>query len=68
MKRRTLLAALSHVARSAGLSFQLVRHGGKHDVYVCGDLIVVIPRHRDINERTARGILAEVEQYVRRTS
>lgn len=68
MKRRTLHAALSHVARSAGLSFQLVRHGEKHDVYVSGELSVVVPRHRDINERTAHGILAEVEQYVRRQS
>lgn len=68
MKRRTLLAALSRIARSADLSFGLVRHGGRHDVYACGHLIVVIPRHREINERSARGIIAEVESYVRRTS
>jgi len=36
-------------------------------VYSCGELIIVVPRHREINERTARGIIAEVDEYVGRT-
>lgn len=39
------------------MSFTFVRHGGKHDVYSYGGQTVYIPRHPDINEMTARGIL-----------
>jgi len=35
-------------------------------VYSCGELIIVIPRHREINERTAHGIIAEVDEYLGR--
>lgn len=66
MNRRALLASLSRSAKSAGLTVTLVRHGGRHDVYSCGELIIVIPRHREINERTARGIIAEVDEYLGR--
>jgi mRNA interferase HicA len=67
MNRRALLASLSRSAQSAGLTVTLVRHGGRHDVYCIGELIIVIPRHREINERTARGIIAEVAHYIGRT-
>lgn len=66
MNRRAILASLSRSAKSAGLTLTLVRHGGRHDVYSCGELIIVIPRPREINEKTARGIIAEVAQYVGR--
>ncbi len=35
----------------------LVREGGSHSVFRFGTQSVVIPRHREINELTARGIL-----------
>ena len=66
MNRRAILASLSRSAKSAGLTLTLVRHGGRHTLYSCGELIIVIPRHREINEKTARGIIAEVAQYVGR--
>lgn len=37
--------------------FELVRHGGNHDVWVKGALSVSVPRHNEINEITAKGIL-----------
>lgn len=67
MTRRHLLALLSAQARQAGVSFRLIRHGGQHDIYRLDELTVVIPRHREINEHTARGILAEVAHRLRRT-
>ena len=33
------------------------RHGGNHDIYTNGKKIVSIPRHREINEITAKNII-----------
>ena len=35
--------------------------GGKHEIWVCGTTEVVIPRHREINEYTAEGIMKYLE-------
>lgn len=37
--------------------FELVRHGGCHDIYKRGNDEEIIPRHREIDERLARAIL-----------
>ncbi|MEO8494205.1 MAG: type II toxin-antitoxin system HicA family toxin [Planctomycetota bacterium] len=34
-----------------------LRHGGKHDIWTNGELETTIPRHREINELTARAII-----------
>lgn len=39
--------------------YHLLRHGGGHDVYANGDKCIAVPRHREINEITAKGILKE---------
>ena len=41
--------------KSVGFRFE--RHGGNHDIYVCGENREEIPRHKEINERLARAIL-----------
>ena len=51
MKRKILIKKLE----SVGFRFQ--RHGGNHDIYVCGENREEIPRHKEINERLARAIL-----------
>lgn len=53
MKRTDLLKALS----KAGYS--LLRNGANHDIYSNGKHKVAVPRHRELKERTARGILKE---------
>ena len=57
MKRTDLLGKISKAAANAGIRFDLVREGGSHTIYRYGSQNVVIPRHREINEQTARGIL-----------
>ena len=42
---------------NAGYTF--LRHGGNHDVYAKGNHKVAVPRHKEIKEYTARGILKE---------
>lgn len=58
MKRRDLIKKLE----SAG--WYLVRHGSEHDIYKhnnpVGDRnLVQVPRHREINEITAKQILRD---------
>ena len=53
MKRRDLERALRE------LGWNLVRHGGRHDVWAKGERELVVPRHVEINEYTARAILKE---------
>ena len=38
----------------------VVREGGAHTVYRCGPAQFTVPRHTEINENTARGILRHV--------
>jgi mRNA interferase HicA len=54
MKRRELERHL----RGAG--WRLLRHGGSHDVWTNGKDETPIPRHAEIREGTARGILRYV--------
>lgn len=51
MKRTDLLKKLEDGG------FVLYRHGGNHDIYVRGNKIETIPRHREIDERLAKAIL-----------
>lgn len=57
MKRVDLLTRISKAAANEGVAFTLVREGGSHSVFRFGTQNVIIPRHREINELTARGIL-----------
>lgn len=44
----------------AGKDWWLVREGGEHEIWACGSVTVSIPRHREINERTAGAILRDL--------
>lgn len=57
MKQRALIKKLRSVAKEQGREFAFQRRGGKHDIYRLGDQIIVVPRHRELNERTAQKIL-----------
>lgn len=51
MKQREL------VKRLESTGFIFYRHGGNHDIYICGNEIERIPRHKEINGQLARAIL-----------
>ena len=51
MKRKELIRRLEEAG------FVLERHGGEHDIYRRGEDAEAVPRHREINEQTARAIL-----------
>ena len=37
--------------------YTLARNGASHDIYTNGDTEIAVPRHREINEQTAKAIL-----------
>ncbi|MBM3295558.1 MAG: type II toxin-antitoxin system HicA family toxin [Candidatus Aminicenantes bacterium] len=51
MKRREL------EERLRSLGWLLVRRGGRHDIWARGEYEIAVPRHREINEYTARAIM-----------
>ena len=53
MKKRDLIKTLEENG------FEIERHGSNHDIYRKGKNSIAVPRHREINEDTARGILKE---------
>ena len=51
MKRRDLIEKMERAG------FRLLRNGHDHDVYSRGSDIELVPRHREINEKLAKGII-----------
>jgi len=46
------------------LGWKPLRHGRKHDVWSKGDRLLAVPRHREINEYTAKVILRDAGELV----
>lgn len=61
MKRRDLLHKIDEAAKNTGVEFVLVREGGSHSIYRCGGEAVVVARHNEITEGTARGMLRKLD-------
>ena len=64
MKRRALIKQLRLIAKEAGVELLFIRQGGNHEIWRISNRLLVIPRHRDINERTAEGIVRRVEEVI----
>lgn len=62
MKRTKLMQEIAKQARAANIEWTFVRQGANHELWRFGTLPVTIPRHADINERTAQGILRAIEE------
>lgn len=60
MRKRDLVAKLRKAAKDAGLSFE-IEQGGRHEKANIDGLRIPIPRHREINDLTARSILRQAE-------
>jgi predicted RNA binding protein YcfA (HicA-like mRNA interferase family) len=57
MRRRDLLRTINQAAKESGLVFAELRNKGDHEIYSLNGQRVSVPRHTEINEITARGIL-----------
>lgn len=56
MKKRALEQRLHQ------LGWWLLRQGGSHEVWTNGEHAVAVPRHAEINEFTAKGILRKAQR------
>jgi mRNA interferase HicA len=61
VKRSDLLKRLRRIAKDRGVDIDIVE-GGSHTKVRIGDRIVVVPRHAEINELTARAVLRDAEE------
>ena len=59
MKRTDLMKRLRQHASAVGQEM-VVREGGNHTKVTIGAARTVVPRHREINERTAKAILKQM--------
>ena len=62
MKKRQLVRRLRAIAASADLALDFVREGANHEIWRIGNEPIVIPRHREANERTAEDILTRARE------
>ena len=56
------MGRLRSVAKASGVDLKLVRQGRNHEIWALGGERLVIPRHREINERTAEGVIADARR------
>ena len=61
MRRAELIRRIGAAARRAGVEWYFVREGREHELWQCGPSGVAVPRHREIGEKTARRIMADLE-------
>ncbi|MDE0196411.1 MAG: type II toxin-antitoxin system HicA family toxin [bacterium] len=62
MKKRERLKRLRAIAASADLTLDLVRQGANHEIWRIGGERIVVPRHREVSELTAEGILRRARE------
>jgi mRNA interferase HicA len=62
MKRTDLIKRLRQIADDSDVVFALVREGANHEIWSFNGQRLSIPRHREINEYTARGIITTAQQ------
>jgi UDP-N-acetylglucosamine transferase subunit ALG13 len=56
MKRRDLQQKIQKIAREKGIIAQW-SEGGSHSKVQLGKTLIIVPRHQEINELTAKAIL-----------
>ena len=62
MKYRDLIKKIRDAANAKGIPWTLDRQSGSHQMWTCGTTRpVVIPKHGEINELTAKGIMKFLE-------
>jgi hypothetical protein len=61
MKHADLVRMIRRGAARAGRGWRRVRQGGEHEIWDPDGLMIVIPRHREVNEVTTGRILRHLE-------
>jgi predicted RNA binding protein YcfA (HicA-like mRNA interferase family) len=56
-----LVRKIRDAATGQGVDFEMKRQRGSHQMWTCGHTAVVIPKHTEVNELTARSIFKTLE-------
>lgn len=64
MKRKDLEKKINQLAKTHGLTAHW-EEGGNHSKVTVGHLTTAVPRHAEINELTAKGILKYLERNMK---
>ncbi|HEX9342079.1 MAG TPA: hypothetical protein VF995_00505 [Actinomycetota bacterium] len=56
-----MLRIIRRAAIESGIDFTLKRQGRAHEVWLCGQTLLVVPRHRNLNQLTAQSIRKKLE-------
>lgn len=62
MKQVDLIKRLRQIAKVNGGTAEIVRSSGGHDMWSVAGVLVSVPRHREINELTAKSIIDRAEE------
>ncbi len=62
MKKKDLLKHLNGLSKTHDVAFEMLRQGANHELWIFNDQRLTIPRHNEINEITAKGIIGEAER------
>jgi hypothetical protein len=63
-RRRDVIRRISARAAEVGVEWVLDREGSNHSVYRLGGLMIPIPRHSEIGERTTQDIYRECAEVL----
>lgn len=61
MKYRDLVKQIRDAAKAKSIHFKMLRQKGSHQVWLCGNTRVIIPKHTEVNEITGQGICKTLE-------
>jgi hypothetical protein len=61
VKRAALLREIQQAAKARGMTFELLRSRGPHDVYRLGKTLTSIPRHREVGPKMAFEIRKQLQ-------
>lgn len=62
MKKKDLIKHLKGLSKTNDVPFEKLRQGANHEVWAFNGQRLPIPRHNEINELTANGIIGDAEQ------
>lgn len=62
MKKKELVKHLNGLSKRNGVPFQMLRQGANHELWIFNGQRLTIPRHTEINQLTAKGIISDAEQ------
>lgn len=65
VKYRELIRRLRRIAAEQGHDLTFVREGSSHELWELAGERLVVPRHREINEMTARAIIKRAHEVTR---